>query len=105
MPQDRFPPQPAQRYFSDMATTHAAALRVRVLLFGSYAEALGFDLTELSLQPSSRVGDAVERLRALPGGEKLPVRPLCARNLCQVGLEDPLSPEDELALLPPLSGG
>jgi molybdopterin converting factor small subunit len=88
-----------------MATSHASTLRVRVLLFGSYAEALGFEQADLSLAAPSRVGDAVERLRSLPGGEKLPARPLCARNLSQAALDDPLSPEDELAILPPLSGG
>ena len=88
-----------------MPASTVATLRVRVLLFGSYAEALGFDQVELSLERQSSVGDAVERLRALPGGDRLPARPLCALNLSQAALEDPLSPEDELAILPPLAGG
>jgi molybdopterin converting factor small subunit len=74
-------------------------------LFASYAEALGVDQVELFLDQPSTVADAVKRLRALPGGENVPDRPLCALNLSQAAPEDPLSPGDELALLPPLSGG
>jgi molybdopterin synthase sulfur carrier subunit len=44
-------------------------------------------------------------LRALPGGERLPPKPLCAVNLSQVRLDTPLNTGDELALLPPLAGG
>ena len=88
-----------------MPVSNASTLRLRVLLFAGYAEALGFDQVELSLDQPSTVEDAVKRLRALPGGEKLPYRPLCALNLSQASPEDPLSTGDELALLPPLSGG
>jgi molybdopterin converting factor small subunit len=88
-----------------MPAANASALSIRVLLFASYAEALGVDQLELFLEQPSTVADAVTRLRALPGGEKLPRRPLCARNLVQAAPGDSLSPGDELALLPPLSGG
>jgi molybdopterin converting factor small subunit len=88
-----------------MPVTPLATLRIRVLLFGSYAEALSFDQLELSLEHASSVGDAVERLRLLPGGDRLPRRPLCALNLSQAKLDQPLAPGDELAILPPLAGG
>jgi molybdopterin converting factor small subunit len=88
-----------------MPAANPATLGIRVLLFASYAEALGFDQVELSLEQPSTVEDAITRLRALPGGEKLPIRPLCALNLVQAVPGDSLSPGDELALLPPLSGG
>jgi molybdopterin converting factor small subunit len=79
---------------------------VRVLLFGSYAEKLGVDALELSLDHPATVGDALRRIQALlPGGEKLPHKPLCALNLSQVTATTPLTSGDELALLPPLSGG
>jgi molybdopterin converting factor small subunit len=78
---------------------------VRVLLFASYAETLGFDALELSLDQPATVGDALRRIQALPGGEKLPSKPLCALNLSQVAATTPLTSGDELALLPPLSGG
>ena len=78
---------------------------VRVLLFASYAERLGVDALELSLDHPATVGDALRRIQALPGGEKLPSKPLCALNLSQVNATTPLTGGDELALLPPLSGG
>lgn len=88
-----------------MPIAPASTVTVRLLLFGAYAEALGFDALELSLDAPARVDDALHRLRSLPGGERLPPRPLCALNLSQVGPETSLSPGDELAVLPPLSGG
>jgi molybdopterin converting factor small subunit len=80
-------------------------ITVHVQLFASYAEALGVDTLELSLEGPATVGDAVLRIRALPGGDRVPPRPLCAVNLSQVNPSAVLEPGDELALLPPLSGG
>lgn len=88
-----------------MPSTIVPALTVRVLLFASYAELLGLESIELSLEHPATVGSALERLRALPGGERLPARPLCAINLTHVRLDAPLSGGDELAILPPLAGG
>jgi molybdopterin converting factor small subunit len=88
-----------------MATTVASTFTVRVLLFGSYAEKLGLDTVELALTNPATIGDAVERLRSLPGGGSVPPRPLCALNLLQARTDAPLSAGDELAILPPLSGG
>lgn len=88
-----------------MPATTAATFTVRVLLFASYADTLGLDSVELSLEHPATVGTALERLRALPGGHRLPPRPLCALNLTHVRLDAPLSVGDELAILPPVSGG
>lgn len=88
-----------------MPTTAAPALTVRVLLFASYADALGLDSVELSLSAPSTVGDVLDRLRALPGGDRLPPKPLCALNLTHARSDTPLSGGDELAVLPPLAGG
>ena len=88
-----------------MPASAAPSLTVRVLLFASYADTLGSDSVELSLEQPATVGDALERLRALPGGERLPPRPLCALNLMHVRSDAPLSGGDELAILPPLAGG
>jgi molybdopterin converting factor small subunit len=76
-----------------------------VLLFASYAENLGLDSLELSFDQPTKVMDVLNRLRALPGGERLPSRPMCAINLAQVPLNASLSDGDELAILPPLAGG
>lgn len=88
-----------------MSSTAAPTLTIRVLLFASYADTLGFDSVELSLEQPATVGNALERLRALPGGERLPARPLCALNLTHVRADAALSGGDELAVLPPLAGG
>ena len=78
---------------------------VRVLLFARYAELLGTEAAEITIPAGGTVSDAVVAIRALPGGHLLPPRLLVARNLVQVGLEEPVGPGDELALLPPMSGG
>jgi molybdopterin converting factor small subunit len=78
---------------------------VRVLLFASYAERFGFESRELRLEAPATVAHAVERLRQLPGGAELPIRPLCALNLAHVTLDHPISDGDEMAILPPLAGG
>jgi molybdopterin converting factor small subunit len=88
-----------------MPSATASTLTVRVLLFASYAEILDLDAVELMLNSPATVGDALDRLRALPGGDRLPPHPLCALNLSQVRVDAPLSSGDELAILPPLAGG
>ncbi len=81
-------------------TTH-----IRILVFASYADRLGLDSVEAALPPGATVADALDYLRALPGGHELPPHPLCARNLSHVGLDTALADGDELAVLPPLAGG
>jgi sulfur-carrier protein len=88
-----------------MPSATAATITVQVLLFASYADLLHLDKLELVLDHRATAGDVLARLRALPGGEKLPPRPLCALNLSQVSLDTQLSSGDELAVLPPLAGG
>jgi len=88
-----------------MPDTVVATLTIRVLLFASYAEALGRDRLELTFSDPAKVSDALARLRSLPGGDHLPPKPLCALNLSQADPQTPLSSGDELAILPPLSGG
>jgi molybdopterin synthase sulfur carrier subunit len=51
------------------------------------------------------VADALAHIRALPGGDRIPPRPLCAVNLTHAALETTLTEGDEVALLPPLAGG
>jgi len=88
-----------------MPSTAVPILTVRVLLFASYADTLGFDTVELSFDGAATVGDALDRLRALRGGDRLPPKPLCALNLTHVTPDAFLSGGDELAILPPLAGG
>lgn len=82
--------------------THAA---VRVLLFAGYAETLGREVLEVVVPRGATVAAVLARVRALPGGEQLPPRPLCALNLAHVGPEATVVSGDEVAILPPLAGG
>ncbi|HEX2250772.1 MAG TPA: MoaD/ThiS family protein [Gemmatimonadales bacterium] len=82
-----------------------STLTVRVLLFASYAELLGRDAIELELEAPATVGDVLDHLRSLTRAEALPTRPMCAVNLVQAATDDLLAQGDEVAILPPLSGG
>jgi molybdopterin converting factor small subunit len=79
--------------------------RLRVLVFARYAELLGADAVEVELSGAPTVRDVVDALRQLPGGGSLPPSPLVAVNLQQADPDRPVSPVDEVALLPPLAGG
>lgn len=78
---------------------------IRVLLFARYAELLGAESVEVTVPAALSVRDLLARVRALPGGSGLPATLLCAVNLRQASLSDPVAPGDEVALLPPLAGG
>ena len=82
-----------------------SSVPIRVMLFARYAEVLGRESVALDLPAGSTVADAVAAVRSLPGGSLLPARPLVARAMAQVRAEVPLTAGDELALLPPMSGG
>jgi molybdopterin converting factor small subunit len=88
-----------------MSASLAPSLTVRVLLFASYAEALGFETVTVTVPAPATLGAVVDRLRALPGGDQLPPKPLCARNLAHASPDEPIAPGDEIAILPPLAGG
>jgi molybdopterin synthase catalytic subunit len=74
---------------------------VTVRLFAMLRERAGTDRVELELPEGARVRDAVERLENLAGG--LPL--VMAVNREYADDDDPLSGGDELALIPPVSGG
>jgi MoaE-MoaD fusion protein len=82
-------------------------MRVRVRLFAMLRERAGRDSVELALADDATVADALEALRADPGLDemlgRLPVR--MAVNRDYASLETELTSGDELALVPPVSGG
>lgn len=80
-------------------------ITVSVLLFASYADALGRSSLELTLAAPATVDDVVARLRALPGAERLPSRPLVAVNQSYTGAAAAVADGDEVAILPPVAGG
>jgi sulfur-carrier protein len=80
-------------------------MTVSVLLFASYAEALGSNAIEMAPPPGASVGWVVEQLRRLPGGGDLPPNPLVAVNMEYVGASRELRAGDEVAVIPPVAGG
>ena len=87
------------------STSTTPTLAVRVLLFARYAELVGRETLELMLPPAATLAHAVAAVRALPGGERIPERPLAAVNRRQAVPDAALADGDEVALLPPLAGG
>jgi len=81
--------------------------QVTVRFFARYAELTGCETADVLVSGNSAtVQDVLERVReTVPGARNLPARPLAALNLRQVKLDARVSDGDELALLPPLSGG
>jgi molybdopterin converting factor small subunit len=78
---------------------------VTVLLFASYADALGCASTTLRLAPGATAGDALSAIRCMPGAERLPDAPLLAVNEVYARSAHPLSHGDRLAVIPPVAGG
>jgi molybdopterin converting factor subunit 1 len=80
-------------------------MTVTVLLFASYADALGASSLRLELADGGRVSDVLAHVRAMPGAGNLPPAPLVAVNERYAAPSQPLSAGDEVALIPPVSGG
>jgi molybdopterin synthase catalytic subunit len=76
-------------------------MQVRVRLFAGLRERAGAGELELELPEGSLVRDALERMSSLTAG--VPV--VMAVNREYAGAEQTLSAGDELALIPPVSGG
>ena len=81
--------------------------QVTVRFFARYAELTGCESAGVLVSGNSAtVADVIERVReTVPGARGLPPRLLAALNMRQVKLDAPVSDGDEIALLPPLSGG
>jgi molybdopterin converting factor small subunit len=81
--------------------------QVTVRFFARYAELAGCESAAVRLPGSTgTVADVLERVRSeVPGARAIPAKPLAAVNLRQVKLDATVRDGDEIALLPPLSGG
>lgn len=81
-------------------------MKIRLLAFASAADALGVSEMEMELYEGSRVFDLQGRLdRDYPGLTLLWPRLAVAVNGRVVTIVEPLRDGDEVALLPPVSGG
>lgn len=80
-------------------------MTVRVLLFASYADALGASELALELPAGARVADVLSRVKALASGKRIPDRPLIAVNQRYARDDQPVTAFDEVAIIPPVAGG
>jgi len=80
-------------------------MTVRVLLFASYADAVGRSELTLDLAEGSVIGDVVARVRELAGGHALPPAPLLALNAAYARASTVVRRGDEVAIIPPVAGG
>jgi len=80
-------------------------MTVRVLLFASYADAVGAPELALEVPAGARVRDVLARVKALTAGKRVPDRPLVAVNQRYAPEDHPVAPSDEVAIIPPVAGG
>ncbi len=78
---------------------------VRVLLFASYAEALGTSSMSIEIERGETVGALLKRIQRQAGGSRLPPRPLIAVNESYADDSVALEENDEVAIIPPVAGG
>jgi len=80
-------------------------MTVTVLLFASYAEALGGCWITNKKAGDATVADVISNLRAHPGADRLPPMPLVAVNQQYADAHALVRDGDEVALIPPVAGG
>jgi molybdopterin synthase catalytic subunit len=76
-------------------------MRIHVRLFAGLRERAGADEVELELPDGARVSDALAQLTAISDGTRV----VMAVNREYADADAPLHADDELALIPPVSGG
>ena len=80
-------------------------MSVTVLLFASYADALGAHSVAVDVPPSATVADVLAAVRLRPGAGSLPAKPLVAVNQRYATAATVVASGDEVALIPPVAGG
>jgi molybdopterin synthase catalytic subunit len=76
-------------------------VKIKVLAFARYSELLGFAAAELPLPDPPILGELLKR----PDFAMLPKDALLAVNRKFVGSAQAIAPGDEIAIMPPVSGG
>lgn len=80
-------------------------MSMRVLLFASYADAVGAPELQVDLPAGSTVAELVQWVRAHHGEDRLPPAPMVAVNQQYAGLDTTIGENDEVAIIPPVAGG
>lgn len=89
-----------------LAHARIAGMRVRVLFFGQLKDITGLDHDEAELSEGARVEDLFERYgRRFPKLSAFRASIAASVNQEYAGWRAPLAPGDEVAFLPPVSGG
>ncbi|MFL5482435.1 MAG: MoaD/ThiS family protein [Gemmatimonadaceae bacterium] len=78
---------------------------VTVHLFASYAESFGANNLKIELAPESTVAELIAEVRSRPGSYVLPPLPRVAINRKFAAPDQLVRATDEIALIPPVSGG
>ena len=80
-------------------------MSVTVLLFASYADALGTSSLRVEIEDGSTVKELVGRLRDRAGAHALPPEPMVAVNERYASGDRSLRAGDTVAIIPPVAGG
>jgi sulfur-carrier protein len=81
-------------------------MTVRTLFFATYRDLAGTDELDVDIVPGSSVRELISILRDRGGSwHRLPAEPVVAVNMEYASLSTPLSAGDEVAFIPPVSGG
>jgi molybdopterin converting factor subunit 1 len=80
-------------------------MSVTVLLFASYADALGASSVSVDLPAGATVADVLAELKRRPGAKLLPPSPLVAVNQRYANAASAVHAGDEVAVIPPVAGG
>lgn len=80
-------------------------MRVHVRLFAGLRERAGTDSLEVELPDGARVADVLAAMASTPVGALRPRECVVAVNREYAGADEPVHAGDEVALVPPVSGG
>ena len=80
-------------------------MTVRVLLFASYADALGASEVDVDVPAGARVSDVLTHIKSLAAGKRVPDKPLVAVNKRYAQGDQQIRESDEVAIIPPVAGG
>jgi molybdopterin converting factor subunit 1 len=80
-------------------------MTVRVLLFASYADAIGRSEISLELPQGSSVRDVLATVKAMAAGKRIPDKPMVAVNQRYARDDQTVTAADEVAIIPPVAGG
>ena len=79
-------------------------MTLRVLLFASWADALGARAIDVDVSDHATAADVLAALQSRSAGTEFP-RPALAVNRCLVPLNTRIARGDEVAIIPPVAGG